>query len=111
MVDRSAKRVFQYGATIFEYWKDENLLRSIAAINEGGKWVFLQEGPAFPFEDEDSYKARLVRDRFPKTLLLRYLQELNASLDGESESTFKHGPGSLIVKSGQLPRDLEEFCE
>jgi hypothetical protein len=111
LVDRSSEKVLQYGATIFEYFENTKVRRSIFATNDGGKWVFGQEGTAFPFEDENSYKARLVRERFSKTLLLQYLQELNASLDGISESPVEHGPGKLVVKFGQMPCDLKEFYE
>jgi hypothetical protein len=110
-VDRDSKQVLQYGATIFEYFENATVRRSIVAANNGGKWVFGQTGAAFPFEDENSYRARLVRDRFPRTLLLRYLQELNASLDGTRTSPFEHGPGKLFVKSGQMPSELAEFYE
>jgi hypothetical protein len=109
LADRSSRKVLQYGATIFEYFENTNVRRSIFAMNDGGTWVFGQEGTAFPFEDENAYKARLVRERFSRTLLLQYLRELNASLDGVSESPFEHGPGKLIVKSGQMPRDFKEF--
>jgi len=111
VVDRSSKHVLQYGATIFEYFENATVRRCVFAANDGGKWVFGQEGATFPFEDENSYGARLVRDRFPKTLLLHYLQELNASLDGTRPSPFEHGPGELFVKSGQMPRNLMEFYE
>lgn len=110
-VDQNSEQVLQYGATIFEYFENATVRRSIFAANDGGKWVFGQTGPAFPFEDENSYRARLVRDRFPRTLLLHYLQELNASLDGTRTSFFEHGPGKLFVKSGQMPRELAEFHE
>ena len=110
-VDRSSKQVLQYGATIFEYFENATARRSVFVANDGGKWVFSQEGTAFPFEDESSYRARLVRDRFPKTLLLQYLQKLGVSLDGTETSTLEPGPGRLIVKAGQMPRDLKEFYE
>jgi hypothetical protein len=110
-VGASPKEVIQYGATIFEYFQNSHLRRCIFAANDGGKWRFGQEGAAFPFEDQDSYRARLVRDRFPKTLMLHYLRELNASVDGAQRSPVEHGRGILIVKSGQMPRDLEEFYE
>jgi SAM-dependent methyltransferase len=32
-----------------------------------------------------------------------------ASLDGTRQSRFEHGPGKIIVKSGQIPRDLTAF--
>lgn len=111
LVDRSSKKVLQYGATVFEYFEKANVRRSIFVINDGGKWVFGQDGAALPFEHEASYESRLVRDRFSGALLLKYLQELNASLDGVSESPFERGPGKLLVKSGKMPRDLTEFHE
>lgn len=77
--------------------------------HDGGKWVFDQEGARLPFEDEQSCKARLVRDRFPKTLLQCYLHEPGASLEGSRSSGFEHGPGKLIVKSGRMPHDLTAF--
>jgi hypothetical protein len=110
-VDRPTNQVIQYGATIFEYFENATLRRSVFAANDGNKWVFGQEGAAFPFEDEKSYRARLVRDRFPKNLLLHYLHELNASLDGTRTSPLENGPGKLIVKSGRMPQHLREFYE
>lgn len=111
LVDRTSKKVLQYGAIVFEYFEKANVRRSIFATNDGGRWVFGQEGPPFPFEHEDAYESRRVRDRFPRHLLLQYLRELNASLDGRSTSPFECGPGKLLVKSGQLPRDLKQFFE
>jgi hypothetical protein len=111
MVDRGSKKVLQYGATIFEYFEKNRMRRSIFAANNGEKWIFGQEGTAFSFEDENAYQAGLVRERFSRSMLLRYLHELNASLDGVSESSFDHGPGKLVLKSGQMPRDLREFHE
>lgn len=110
-VDQSTKKVLQYGATIFEYFENTSLRRRVFAANDGGKWVFGQEGAAFGFEDENSYKERLVRDRFSKTLLLHYLQEVGASLDGTTHSPFENRPGKLIVKLGKMPRDLRAFNE
>ena len=110
-VDLNSKHVLLYGATIFEYFENVTARRSVFVANDGGKWVFRQEGIAFPFEDESSYRVRQVRDRFPKTLLLQYLQKLGASLDGTETSTLEPGPGRLIVKAGRMPRDLKEFYE
>jgi hypothetical protein len=111
LLDRGSNKVRQYGSTVFEYFENTEVRRTIFATNDGGKWVFGQTGTAFPFEDERAYEARLVRDRFSGPLLLQYLRELNASLDGVSESPFEHGPGKLLVKSGRIPRDLKEFLE
>jgi hypothetical protein len=48
--------------------------RSIAAVNDGGRWVFDQSGEPFPFEDTAQYGARRKRDRFTSDMLLSYLE-------------------------------------
>lgn len=110
-VDRSSKKVLQYGGTIFEYFENKNVRRSVFAVNDGGKWVFGQDGTAFDFEDESAYSAHLVRDRLPASLLLSYLDKLNANLDGSKSSSIENGPGKLLVKSGRMPHDFTEFPE
>lgn len=47
--------------------------RSIAAANDGGRWVFEMSGAPFPFEDPGRYTAKRKRDRFPPDLLWSYL--------------------------------------
>lgn len=111
LIDPESGRVSQYGATIFEYFEKDDARRSVFAANDGGKWVFGQHGTPFGFEKLDAYNARLVRDRFNGSLLLQYLRELNASLDESGESIFGHGPGKLIVKTGRMPADLEEYYD
>jgi hypothetical protein len=71
----------KYPATIWEVYAsssrggDENLgyVRSIAAANDGGRWVFEQFGTPFSFERLDAYAAPRKRDRFPRQLLEEYL--------------------------------------
>jgi len=48
--------------------------RSIAAVNDGGRWVFEQSGAPFAFEDTACYDARKKRDRFTPEMLFRYLE-------------------------------------
>jgi hypothetical protein len=50
--------------------------RSIAASNDGGRWVFHMSGAPFPFEDPGRYAAKRERDRFPADLLGDYLREM-----------------------------------
>ncbi len=50
--------------------------RSIAAVNDGGRWVFEQSGSPFAFEDLSKYKARLKRDRFTPKMLSFCLENL-----------------------------------
>lgn len=50
--------------------------RSIAAANDGGRWVFDQSGTPFPFEDAAAYQANRRRDRFTPAMLRSFLAEL-----------------------------------
>ncbi|MES2321524.1 MAG: hypothetical protein V4633_04620 [Pseudomonadota bacterium] len=111
LVEPGTGRVLQYGATIFEYFENSEARRFIYAVNDGGRWVFNQGGTPFDFETTETYKSRLVRDRFSASTLLGYLNKLNASLDETSESKNEYGPGRLIVKTGKMPRDFIEFHE
>lgn len=52
--------------------------RTIAAMNDGGRWVFEQSGIPFPFEDMSQYDAPRFRDRFTKAMLAAYLEGLGA---------------------------------
>lgn len=50
--------------------------RTIVAVNDGGRWVFSETGEPFPFEDQQAYQRRLIRDRFTPDMLAQYLAEL-----------------------------------
>lgn len=52
--------------------------RSIAAANDGGKWVFEQSGEPFSFEETQKYTKKRKRDRFTKRMLDAYLTGLGA---------------------------------
>jgi hypothetical protein len=52
--------------------------RSIAAVNDGGRWVFDQSGSPYPFEDTARFAARRVRDRFTPEMLASCLAQLGA---------------------------------
>ncbi len=49
--------------------------RSIAAANDGGRWVFEETGERFDFEEADRYGLPKKRDRFTPELLERYLAQ------------------------------------
>lgn len=48
--------------------------RSISVTNDEGRWGLHLGGDPLPFEDVTRYKARRVRDRFTKEMLIEYLQ-------------------------------------
>lgn len=111
LIEPGTGQVLQYGATIFEYFEDSKARRSVYNANDGGKWIFNQSGEPFHFEVTETYKSRLVRDRFSAPILLRYLNELNAGIDNSSESPNDFGPGKLVIKTGKMPGNFVEFHE
>ena len=50
-----------------------NYRRSLAAMNDGGKWVFSNSGTPYEFEDVAMYSAPRIRDRFTPAMLEHYL--------------------------------------
>jgi hypothetical protein len=71
----------RYGASIFELGgpgtNDQNkTIRSLCALNDGGRWSFDVYGAQLPFEEPDAYLARRTPDRFPLELLDRYCRAL-----------------------------------
>jgi hypothetical protein len=60
-------------------------VRSIAASNDGGRWVFETSGDPLPFEDEAAYAAPRKPDRLQPALLLSYLAQLGVPLDVEPD--------------------------
>lgn len=60
-------------------------VRTIAASNDGGRWVFETTGEPFPFERLDHYSRRRKSDRFTSTLLYEYLGALRVPLDEEPD--------------------------
>ncbi len=60
-------------------------VRSITAMNDGGRWVFETFGEPFAFEHLDVYQHRLKRSRFTCPLMYEYLRELGVPIDCEPE--------------------------
>lgn len=79
VVENSILSTFHYPATIWSvYDGDQWPKRHVAAMDDGGQWVFPQVGEPLPFEDLEKYKTRRIRDRFTPTLLRQYLAEFSA---------------------------------
>ena len=66
--------------------------RSIAAAQDGARWVFETSGTAFAFEETDNYEKRLKRDRFTSDMLARYLGHFGIPVLGDEV----FGPGVLV---------------
>jgi hypothetical protein len=105
----------RYGAVMLDVYgpkqpgKLHNYVRALGASNDGGRWVFDQEGEPFPFEQVERYQARRVRDRFTFEMLKDYLRHLGLA---PFEEDFYMPPGScawLIQKTGPFGTTLQEY--
>ena len=59
--------------------------RSIAAANDGGRWVFEASGTPFSFEDESAYGARRKSERLTSGMVMDYLAGLGVPVDVEPD--------------------------
>ena len=95
-----------YGAVQFELFGPSdtgflNYERSIAATNDGGKWIFVASGREQPFEEPEKYKSKKVSDRFTPDMLERYAKALGIDL---FEPQFYGPNGYVVAKNGIVPR-------
>ncbi|WP_262031141.1 hypothetical protein [Microvirga sp. Mcv34] len=79
VVETSSLPTFHYPATILDIYESDTWpKRSIAAMDDGGSWIFPQAGEPFAFENLEQYKLKNIRDRFTPILLRQYLGEFSA---------------------------------
>jgi len=57
----------------FSYYQG-NKERIILSYKDFNKWVFYQNGEILPFEEENFYRKRRIKDRLPNELIIKYLQ-------------------------------------
>ena len=96
-----------YGATIFEvFGTDMDYKRSIAAVNDGGRWVFEQSGVPYPFEDLRAYDRRLKRERFTREMLETYLKYFDARPFDED---WYDDDSVILEKAGSFPFRVTEY--
>ena len=101
----SDQAVGTYGAVQFELFAPEerewlNYERAVGVGNDGGRWVFIDEGKPLPFERTERYKEKKIRDRFTPELLEEYCAALGIRLFDEDF----YGPhGVLVTVADPLP--------
>lgn len=49
-----------------------NLIRTVSAVQDEGRWEWTATGPVEPFEEVEKYRQRQVRDRLTPDMLARY---------------------------------------
>jgi hypothetical protein len=86
-----------------------NILRTIYAANDGGRWVFGQSGQPFPFEQLEQYQARRVRDRFTFDMLEEYLHHLGLSPFEEDFYLPNGAPAWLVERKGPVLPNQKEY--
>lgn len=77
----------QYGAVQFRMYgpdqKAGKYVRAVAALNDGGRWVFYVSGAPQPFEQLQKYSERTVRRRFSSEMLREYCSALGIDVFDE----------------------------
>jgi hypothetical protein len=71
-----------------------------AGVFDSGRWEFEMWGEPQPFEETDAYEKRLVRDRFDRAMLLRYL----AALGVDADDPDFYGDAVLVQQRGLVLR-------
>jgi hypothetical protein len=95
-----------YPATIWEVYAPAHLggdtlgyRRSLAAANDGGRWIFEESGEPFPFEQEQQYALPRKRDRFTRRLLAHYAAEFDVfPFDDDFYLVDAKQPGILLER-------------
>jgi hypothetical protein len=79
-----------YPASVLELYGPDGeppmfLVRSISALDDGGRWTFELAGVQQTFERPDLYTRRRTAERFPPEVLLDYLRSLSVPVGDEPE--------------------------
>lgn len=76
----------KFPAVIWEVYDPScaDTLRSIAAVNDGGRWVFETYGAPFAFEDTERYALPRKRDRFDENLMFEYISHFGVPQIGDA---------------------------
>lgn len=91
-----------YGPAALGGQEPLGFVRSIAASNDGGRWVFLQSGAPYPFENVEAYSRPKKKDRFTREMLAGYLAEF--ALFPFEDSFYPVSAGSPAVLLERLSR-------
>jgi hypothetical protein len=78
----------------------DGAVRVVQALHESARWVFHQEGTPLPFEQVAQYRARRIKERLTREIVLSYLEAWGAPVrdadfwlaDGEALSFCRKTP-------------------
>jgi hypothetical protein len=93
----------RYGSVQFDLYGPQtinhsNSLRGISATNDGGRWVFVDDGVRLPFEQPERYTAARIRDRFTSSMLADYCEALGIHLFDPDA----YGPAAVLIESSAI---------
>jgi len=77
-----------------------NYERSLAATNDGGKWVFVSTGTIQPYERPEQYNNNKIANRFNPEMLEEYCAALGIKL---FDTNFYMGDGLLFSEGHDWP--------
>ena len=107
----------KWPATVWEVYASKalggepplNYKRSIAVLNDGGRWTFEESGTPYDFERVELYRQRRVRDRFPREVLAEYLSHFG--LRPFEDAFYRVGPSSpaVLLNQAEPVVSLPEF--
>lgn len=89
-----AQGVGSYGAVSLELFDCGQSVRWIQSLKDGDRWKWSLGGQPLAFEDERSYSARKISDRFQSATLDRYCRSLGIEL---TEPSF-YLPDELLIR-------------
>ena len=84
--------------------------RSLAAVNDGGRWSFDESGMPFEFERSDLYEQATIKQRFPRELLVEYLGELGIrAFDDDFCAVSTQKPAFIVEKTSGWAEPAREY--
>jgi hypothetical protein len=97
---------YTYGAVQFMLFTSKwgefgHNLRSVIAMNDGGRWRFDALGEVQPFEETEAYKAKRIRDRFTPEMLVRYCKALGIDL---ANPDFYRGRAAIVTRQDWIDK-------
>jgi hypothetical protein len=72
------------GISEFQLYEQGVQKRFVRAFRDDTRWDFWEEGQRLPFERQDFYLKRRIRDRLPPSLLQSYCQALDWQLEPDA---------------------------
>lgn len=101
----------RYGLCVLEVFgpggQPRGHLRSIAVVNDGGRWSFSAFGAPLPFEDLEKYESRRIVDRFTFDDLRSYTAALG--LRPFDQDFYEPGEAVLIDLVGGRLKGVKEY--